>query len=409
MSKSFQATCTSCGSVRKVRRVELLRAARPRCLRCGSAIELSQAAKDDLARIQAQKEDKDSQSRKKKEVTPEPVRIIPAREMDRFEWARYPDLWSWGKRVFNGLPFPCGPTEFYSDVAKMPWSIQNAIQSRGMELVYLAEGAFYAAGKTYFKVWPNIAEALCHTEMRIPCKNLRLPVGCFEMCFPYGQSPCFPFESALVTMIPVASGKRKLVVITMTNQKEFQTKWDGGNYGGGSILLDDDVLLEDRLAEWLDVVGEHREAARRLIRVAVGVTFFGQDRHEMVLPDLPRRVIERYQRERRQPNAVEAAREIQEARQQGMTGFKIGSEIELPRALRRQEGESGDEARERIGRELTAGHIRRGHLRLQPCGPKHQDRQLTFIEPTVVRPDLPLQTTHGYRVRPPDDWTPKLE
>jgi hypothetical protein len=50
-------------------------------------------------------------------------------------------------------------------------------------------------------------------------------------------------------------------------------------------------------------------------------------------------------------------------------------------------------------RELTHGHIRTGHIRWQACGKDRQDRRLQFIHPAVVRPDLPLRQSHGYRIR----------
>ncbi len=409
MSRSFTATCQECGTSRLVRRVELLRAAKPRCRKCGGVLELSQAAQDDLAKIQANKQGKDYRP-KKKEPAPEPARIIPVKEMARFEWAQWPHLYNWGRKHLGPDVYEIfTPSQFYNDARVLDYYSGDS-REKGMPLVLTTEGSHLRFGQTYYKVWPNIAEALCHTEMRIEGKNLRLPQPAFEVRFPLGHSPCFPFETALVTeTFDADRGKRRLVVITMTNVRDFDRVWDGGSYCGGSLEIGDDELLEDCLDRFMTIVNpDFDEATRRLIRVVIGVTFFGQDRHEMVLPDLPRRVIERYQRERRQPAPGEAERLVEAARQDGFTGFKIGSEIDLPTAVRRPEGPEGVVLH---GRELTAGHVRRGHLRMQACGPKLQGHKVVFVPPCVVRPDLPLQTTHGYRVRAPKEsaWTPQLE
>jgi hypothetical protein len=201
------------------------------------------------------------------------------------------------------------------------------------------------------------------------------------------------------------SQRRRLVIITMTNVDKFHSTWSGGHYCGGALAIEDDVLLEDSMQRFLVIANpDYVEATRRLMRVVIGVTFFGQDRHELVLPDLPRRVIERYQREQRQPTAAEAERELQAARAQGLTGYKIGSEINLPTALHSAPGgQYGGH-----GQSLREGHLRRGHLRLQACGPRLQEHKVIFVAPTVVRPDLPLKT-HGYRIKPDADWQPTLK
>ena len=75
-------------------------------------------------------------------------------------------------------------------------------------------------------------------------------------------------------------------------------------------------------------------------------------------------------------------------------GWVIGREIDLPRPIVNRIGypDTGG------GRELAYGHIRSGHMRLQPCGPQNSLRRLIFVAPTIVRPDLELRQTHGYRL-----------
>ena len=135
--------------------------------------------------------------------------------------------------------------------------------------------------------------------------------------------------------------------------------------------------------------------ARRIMRVVVGCCFFGLDKHELILPDLKRSTIERFMRERREPSGSEAEEALRQAKKHGLFGWKVGSEIDLPSPHVTHHEGTGATA----GRELTAGHIRRGHIALLPCGEGRKERRLVFRAPTVVRPDLPLRSQHGYRVR----------
>jgi hypothetical protein len=69
--------------------------------------------------------------------------------------------------------------------------------------------------------------------------------------------------------------------------------------------------------------------------------------------------------------------------------WTLGADILLPRG-RAAGGEESDDASDE-DRSLRFGHIRQGHLRFTPCGPR-EDRSyvLRYIAPTIVRADLPL-------------------
>lgn len=95
----------------------------------------------------------------------------------------------------------------------------------------------------------------------------------------------------------------------------------------------------------------------------------------------------------------EAAKALEEAKACGMFGYKVGSEISLPTA--RHADEDAEDVPGAEHHEITAGYVRRGHMRLQPVGEKRADRKLIFVAPHVVRPDLPLRSTHGYKIRVP--------
>jgi hypothetical protein len=71
----------------------------------------------------------------------------------------------------------------------------------------------------------------------------------------------------------------------------------------------------------------------------------------------------------------------------------VGSEIALPRYERTQ-----DDDEHGTGKSLEYGHMRSGHMRMQPHGKGNKERKLIFIPPTVVRPDLPIKASRGYKI-----------
>jgi hypothetical protein len=56
VNDKMQMTCRDCKAVRYVRMIELSRASRPRCLRCGGPVELSHNGQDRMAEGQTRTE-----------------------------------------------------------------------------------------------------------------------------------------------------------------------------------------------------------------------------------------------------------------------------------------------------------------------------------------------------------------
>lgn len=405
--RSFFANCADCGARRKVRRHELDRAKQPRCLRCGGPLGLSQAARQNLATVHdAQRGEPAPQRRARAE--PEPQRIIPVRETKRYDFWEHPDMYRWalydlerkGHRNQRDAVRAAGPVRFYTERG-LPAISPDDPDRFAVEAINLCEQELYRSGRPYYKVWPSIASALCHTEMRIDGEFFRTPYDGIEIRLPKADNPLLPACALIAARMQGnlwSDGRDwSFVVVWFSNVPEFWSKDDAGHYWIADIPVRRGLSLEDALDQTALVRQcPDPELARRLVRVAVGVCFFGLDNHEVILPDLPRRVVERYQSERRQPTASEAAKELKRAKELGLFGYRVGSEIDLPSAVveRRLPEEDTSEHRE-----LTCGHIRRGHLRLQPCGEGRRERRLIFLPPTLVRPDLPLQSAHGYRVR----------
>lgn len=193
---------------------------------------------------------------------------------------------------------------------------------------------------------------------------------------------------------------------TLTVHYQFDTEVDSpwmGWYFGTPVNrgVNIDAQIEETFARsstYSDGFTPSLTFAKMIVRLGISVAFFGVDRHELVAPDIPRCYVEKYRNAQQAGDKSEAARVLEAAKHMGMFGWRVGSEMDLPAPDVRylDKAENGEP-----GRSLEYGHVRRGHMRLQPCGTGHKERRLQFIPPALVRPDLPLAETHGFRIGKP--------
>lgn len=288
-----------------------------------------------------------------------------------------------------------------------------------------AQQEWYRWGKPYYKIWPQMLDALSVVDINIPGRFLNLPYPFFEIKLPTCHDMGSPEDPKLVgILVSVAhsgdeiekgipmeldSCERKLVVSyqfdgqlhdqdILTPEAEFQRI--EYSYAMG---IEDDTPLQRRLddADFHtsvyndDTFEPGKEFRSGLMRLAIATCFFGVGQHEVVMPDLPRKLVTKYR------EAVAAGTPTDDIidkgnRQMHGVGWKVGSEIDLPLPLVRYEHKDGEPMRKR---ELETSHIRRGHMRMQQVGPRDDPRyKMVFIPPTVVRPDLPLGRSAGYRI-----------
>lgn len=415
----FMATCLHCGAKRKVAKPELDRARQPHCLKCGGPLELSGAAKEKLKEVQSAKKEQEvppKGGRRRKKPAEEPApRILPRHEAGSYQFHAFGTLYETligdPERGLREQLLAEGPLEFYRKRREgharrqpNPFATEEEVGlNHCADCLHEAEEKLYQAGKPYYKIWPAIASQLCDTEMRIPGQFFRLPFPGMEIRLPTRDNPLEPARACVVARLEgnawLDGRDWGLVVAFMDGEPEAK----GTRIWLADIPIRPTLLLEDALDQ-TSLVQQCPDPAlaRRLVRVCVGVCFFGVDNHEAILPDLPRAVIDRYQREGRTPSGSVAKKHLKEARKAGLFGWKVGSEIDLPRPVI-QHHPAGEGQGEH--RELTAGHVRRGHMRMQAHGEKLSQRKLIFVPPTLVRPDLPLASTHGYRVRLPRGTT----
>jgi len=281
-------------------------------------------------------------------------------------------------------------------------------------------------GKPYYKIWPQMLDALSVVDINIPGRFLQMPYPFFEIKLPTCHQLGSPGDPRLVGIlvstahagedaemgIPNVSMEdcaRKLIVSYQfdgrNEEHDILTPEASGqrieySYAMG---IEEHTPLQDRLTDAdlhtsiYDDGGFElgKEFRSSLMRLAIATCFFGVGQHEVVMPDLPRKLITKYR------EAVAAGKPTDDIvekgnRQMNGIGWKVGSEIDLPLPLVRYASKDGEPMRKR---ELETSHIRRGHMRMQQVGPRDNPRyKMVFIPPTVVRPDLPLGRSAGYRI-----------
>jgi hypothetical protein len=291
-----------------------------------------------------------------------------------------------------------------------------------------AEMEWFKMGCPYYKIWPSMAHALSNISIEIDSKYLCLPFPSYEICLPknpiFQETPDSPGvcsilvhkEDYLGTMargvgfekiandiheIGLKDGRDWSLMIHYQLDADLDKDWRGWYFRMG---MKDGIPISEQFKKFWEK-SEHyndgyepsMEFCQKLLKLSIAVAFFGIHQHEMVMPDIPNRLIERYHNAIAKKDESEAKKLLEKAKKMGHFGWRCGSEIDLPQPLVKH---ITDEKTGQTRRELTFGHIRSGHLRLQPVGKRENpDYELRFIPPTTVRPDLPLRDMRGFRLR----------
>jgi len=128
---------------------------------------------------------------------------------------------------------------------------------------------------------------------------------------------------------------------------------------------------------------------KRMMSLVIATCFFGVDRHEVVLPDLPRKKLDAKIR----THGEAAVGKIREERADGRK-WTIGREITLPKPI----AAAVDHTSVAGSRFLSHRYVRRGHMRYQAVGEGRTKRTLIFVHPHMCGDSsLPLKQ-HGFRI-----------
>lgn len=339
----------------------------------------------------------------------------------------YPVSTSYSDIESNGL-LPSGTTteEFYRSTLAT-WSPFGAPMPSDRYTSAVIEGTWYECLQPEYKAYPAIVAALSATKIEIGCEHIKMPFPAFAVRLPEGfmqdvNGP--PLRCLLVAMVknnevytstPVASidsdpapGAMSIPFAvsfsdgTPDNALLIQAKYidsDGDDaFTNFAIRLDRNKTLEEVFSDWVTrAEGEGAQArlrarafggyvvsnkmARELLSLAVGISFFATGRHKAAKP-----ILQREKRPRHERRRFERDHDGEE-----QPTFFVGRELVLPREEGAPARDQGPGLGEGAGRSLRWGHYRTGHLRYQAHGPARSDRKLIFIEPSLVRPDLPLR------------------
>lgn len=322
------------------------------------------------------------------------------------------------------------PDEFYDATLSLH---RSGLAGSAMAVSAMIEQVWYRWLQPEYKAYPAIIAALAATKIEIEAEHLRMPFPAFAIRLPEGflQEEGGPVLRTIMACmlkvlgpgasVPVASidsppapgarlipfglgagGKRHDHVFAV--QVKYIDRDGDDAFSNFSVGLDRGTTIEEslrRLQRGPHPAGSYemsQNMMREILSLAIGVSFFATGRHKVARPLVQKDKKPRHERRRFE----------KEHGGQEQPTFTVGRDLVLPRAEGAPEADRGTGPGEGEGRSLRFGHYRVGHLRYQAHGPGHSERKLIFVEPTVVRPDLPLQakkTSSSITDRPSRDVT----
>jgi hypothetical protein len=276
---------------------------------------------------------------------------------------------------------------------------------------------WYRNGKPYVKIYPQMAAKLAKTSLDIPGNLLKMPFPSFEIRLPKTNNP---FAASSTTR-----EARSIFVLRdnwrfrLNSAKEFDQLAIWVDYGDSEderlsngeiyhqptfayvhIKLDTECTIAEGREQSYDssfvVSDKHptREELDALLSLTVSTAFFLAGQHQTVCPDIPTKLVEKLRKAQSDGDQGAVSEIMKKARKSGMGGYTLGREVELPRQQIEWSGDATHSFAQRFS------HVRSGHLRMQAIGPRGSNQhKVIFIEPTAVRPDLPMKPSSGYVIR----------
>lgn len=329
--------------------------------------------------------------------------------------------------------------DYFIKEARDPTNIMHSVAPGGMKgntLVCLqGEKNWWTSSKPYYKIYPKMASMMSEVSLDIPVTSFEMPYKTFVILLADDPENDF-WETMVVRRSGVEVSElgprlRWVMVHEFTgafiNNQEFSMRNDDGeNHTRGlyinyefegewrgmpqqsnyTLSLAPQVgTIEDFFQSSYEITknfhnaryenGEYRpskEMVERIIRLSVATAFFGVDRHEVVMPDIPRKKLDK-----RISNANGNIRQALDTLKKEIiytNEWTIGREISLPRPMQVDVDVDSNET----GKHLRHGYLKRGHMRWQAHGEGRKDRKLIFIHPHMVRADLPLAPAKGFKI-----------
>jgi hypothetical protein len=305
-------------------------------------------------------------------------------------WTEYTPSFDYVARK-EGIPLP-EAIALVGDAVKH--GIENGSLAFNEAFSFSCEERWNRLGRPSYRVALPLAEALTRTDLDLKGSFLRFPHAAFALELPSSfvlRNQSGGRLSGLLVSgandFVLAPGARGIRVEAPDGEGTWRfivmQLWEGEFEPVSCILT---LAPTDSVGEKLraalnakshDASITDEKTTQQLVALAMGAALFAVGSNKFVRPvgtGLPSK-----RRGRRAGNRPPEPRR-----------WTLGADIQLPRggAVRSATDETSEPGE---GRELQWAHIRQGHLRLTPSGPR-EDRSyvLRYIAPTVVRADLPL-------------------
>jgi len=281
------------------------------------------------------------------------------------------------------------------------------------------EYEWYRASRPVFKIFPGMVDALAHTSIDVECEHIELPFPAFKIDLPagnllgqaYGEKGydgLFVTTSDILNFENMEGGQGVKLCIFATRSDVGEDYGKVGYKGYCRIMadcgtfpfsshhsmlalpiIDQSMTVAELLAKYDEQMVQHdhdfgqRMARRRVLSLVIATMLIAISHDKRLIKPEQRGVKHRLKADRARKRGDKAAGLA------GNKGFLIGADIKLPKDLRRAMNEPAGT----VGSSLNYGHIRSGHLRVQPYGKKCEKKtyKVIFIAPSLVRPDLPLK------------------
>lgn len=357
-------------------------------------------------------------------------------EPPRVEYGTYTDQYTWtrfdAKRTRLHMRELSSPDAFYKHLREVAFEgvVRNGPMSSTIaanDLVAFNQAGdeleWHRSGKPYYKIDPRLLPHLLELKANVLAEHFCVPFESFEIRLPKGglqESPDKPWVRALLVtrykqqdledakdklQLPFAeSPESDFLVIRMSLGNE-KIEYMHPLLGKTTDEAPSQMFIRFKLTPGKGFIDCYRarpsgmpnmqgyvpndQVMEAAVKIALLVSLMACHNEEMLVPDIPRKMVERYRQAKRRGDV--SALEVMDNKRAklGMgKGWVIGMEDWERPVLVPGHGE--------VRGPLKFGHWRSPHPRLQPTGSREKPiYRLIFLGPTRVRKDLPLKPTQS--------------
>jgi hypothetical protein len=255
----------------------------------------------------------------------------------------------------------------------------------------VAEAAWHACGKPYYRLTNEVIELFRHVALDIPARYIVFPYPAFTLHLPCDN----PLRGCHGRQV------RSVLVAESLNDRGQRTAYLWCDLGEQETIPPHLPVLnyihmplspEQPIGEAIGALPEDSETGsdltindldQQLVRLAVTVSFLATGSDRLIRPDVLSKDLQSWLTAVRDQNTQQQQMIVERAARRKGRGFVV--DLEHERQFLRSSPVTHDDADEAAPKySLTHSHLRAAHFRHLP----RSDRVI-FIRPTIVRPDLP--------------------